>query len=252
MAFFDKKVSVWHIIYIVLICAIFCLFIVLMCPGKISEEAYTNFSFAATITSIVLAVVSIVYSLQSGLSSTGQLNSIKDIEVGIKSELAKFSDIEGAIKNVISPLEKSTGEIKDTMADIKKNIDAFSMSKSFQADGDRKERSTEGEVKNYQEYYPSMFYVILYMCQQSYEKRKEIPYFVFRKYFSEEKWHYCYGVLKCLSIFNDNLLKLTIKEFTKIEVLDYNESLGSYQFLQSEIAKIDKKVLELFDDYFND
>ena len=100
MGVLDKKVSVWHIIYIVLICTIFCLVVILILPGRICEEAYTNFSFAATITSIVLAVVSIVYSLQSGLSSVGQLNSIKDVEVSIKNELQKFSDIEGAINFV--------------------------------------------------------------------------------------------------------------------------------------------------------
>ena len=61
--FWTRKVSLWHIVYIVIICLIVNVFLLCIVPGRVNDEAYQNFSFAATIVSIVLAVVSIVYSL---------------------------------------------------------------------------------------------------------------------------------------------------------------------------------------------
>lgn len=256
MGVLDKKVSVWHIIYIVLICTIFCLVVILILPGRICEEAYTNFSFAATITSIVLAVVSIVYSLQSGLSSVGQLNSIKDVEVSIKNELQKFSDIEGAIKKVIDPIEKSMGEIKRTTTDIKNQTGELSekILEKFLL-GKQQNRSTsedkEGEnIKNAN--WPSMFYVIFYMCQQSYEKKKNIPYSVFRTRFQEKIWYYCLGVIKGVAVFGSDILEFKSDGDTEILVTKYNDAvLGSKSFLREEIEKLNGDVLVLFDDYFN-
>ena len=256
MSFCDKKVSMCHIVYIALMCAIFCLFVILMCPGKISEEAYANFSFAATITSIVLAVVSIVYSLQSGLSSVGQLNSIKDVEVSIKNELQKFSDIEGAIKKVIDPIEKSMGEIKLTTTDIKnqtgeisKKIFAGSLLEKSQSESTSTSKGSEN-VENAN--WPSMFYVIFYMCQQSYEKKKHIPYSVFRTCFQEKIWYYCLGVIKGAAVFGSDTLEFKSDGDTEILVTRYNDAvLGSKSFLREEIEKLNGDVLVLFDNYFN-
>lgn len=256
MGVLDKKVSVWHIIYIVLICTIFCLVVILILPGRICEEAYTNFSFAATITSIVLAVVSIVYSLQSGLSSVGQLNSIKDVEVSIKNELQKFSDIEGAIKKVIDPIEKSMGEIKRTTTDIKNQTGEISK-KIFEEsllEKPQNESTSEGKGNESAENanWPSVFYVIFYMCQQSYEKHKEMPYSEFRSRFQEETWYYCLGVVKGLAVFRPEILEFTSESNTRVLITNYNESvLKSKSFLRTEIAKVDENVLTLFDNYFN-
>lgn len=129
-SFWGRKVSIWHIIYLVIICLIINIFLLCIVPGRINEEAYHNFSFAATITSIVLAVVSIVYSLQSGLSSQSQLNGIKNIEERIGSELTRFSTLESSIKDAvkegITPLEASMGNIQQRQDDLQKSQDDFS------------------------------------------------------------------------------------------------------------------------------
>ena len=126
-SFWSRKVSIWHIIYLVIICLIINIFLLCIVPGRINDDAYQNFSFAATITSIVLAVVSIVYSLQSGLSSVGQLNGIKDIEAKIGTELTRFANLETSIKNAvregITPLEASMGDIKQRQDEISKTQD---------------------------------------------------------------------------------------------------------------------------------
>lgn len=74
--FWTCKVPVWHVAYIVLICILIVLFVLLIALGRINDDAYHNFSFAATITSFVLVVVSIVYSIQSGISSLGHMSRI--------------------------------------------------------------------------------------------------------------------------------------------------------------------------------
>lgn len=255
MGVLDKKVSVWHIIYIVLICTIFCLVVILILPGRICEEAYTNFSFAATITSIVLAVVSIVYSLQSGLSSVGQLNSIKDVEVSIKNELQKFSDIEGAIKKVIDPIETSMGEIKRTTTDIKNQTGEISkkMSEEVLWGKQQGEMISEGRESNSAENanWPSMFYLIFYMCQQSCKKKIILPYSIFVSYFKKEYWFYCLGVIKGIAIFKPEALEIEVESNRELKILKYNESeFEDESFLRDKIRTINEKLLESLDKYY--
>lgn len=92
-----KKVSIFHLVYIVIIFLIIQLFLFVIYPGHVNEAAFTNFSFASTLVSIVLAVVSIVYTIQSGLSSIGQFKTIQDIEERIHHEINKFSSIDEKI-----------------------------------------------------------------------------------------------------------------------------------------------------------
>lgn len=99
--FLCRKISLWHFAYLSLFCIMFSVMVLLVMPGRINDDAYQNFSFAATITSIVLAVVSIIYSLQTGLSSVGQLNAISDIESKISHEINKFSDIDDKIREAL-------------------------------------------------------------------------------------------------------------------------------------------------------
>lgn len=123
--FWTARVSVWHIAYIVLICLLIILFVLLIAPGRISEDAYHNFSFAATITSIVLAVVSIVYSIQTGMSSLGHMTRIRDIEENISEEVQKFSGIDEAIRQAISPLNQKMGDMQkaqDTMKQVQDDM----------------------------------------------------------------------------------------------------------------------------------
>lgn len=128
-SFWTRKVSVWHIIYLFIICLLINIFLLCILPGRINDEAYHNFSFAATITSIVLAVVSIVYSIQSGLSSIGQFNGIKEIESQISNEIKRFSNLESSIKNAvaesINPLQASMGDIQQRQEDLQKSQDVF-------------------------------------------------------------------------------------------------------------------------------
>lgn len=118
--FFDRKVSICHIVYIVILCAVINIFLLLICPGQINDDAFANFSFASTLISIVLAVVSIVYSLQSGLSNLGQINSIKEIESKINNELNKFSAIDDKINSALKPVNDHLCSIEKQASDIQR------------------------------------------------------------------------------------------------------------------------------------
>ena len=99
------KVNIHHLYYVLLIAVLIIVVLILHIPFGISRYAFDNFSFASTITSIVLAVVSIVYSIQSGNSSSDQLNGVRDIERNITKQLNNFSELE-------DKLHKKVDEIK--------------------------------------------------------------------------------------------------------------------------------------------
>lgn len=216
-SFWSRKVSVWHIVYLVIICLIINIFLLCIVPGRINDDAYQNFSFAATITSIVLAVVSIVYSLQSGLSSVGQLNGIKDIEAKIGTELTRFANLESSIKQAvkegISPLEASMGDIKQRQNDLQKSQDDFTKNwKEFMQVGQPSgESPTEAPTEHpnilLTNDKPQIFSVILYACVRSKETDRDIPYHILARFFGKRSY-YCEGVISSLSVFNASALKL--------------------------------------------
>lgn len=117
-SFWSRKISMWHFVYVILFCIMFSIVTLVLIPGRVNDDAYQNFSFAATITSIVLALVSIVYSLQSGLSSVGQLHSVIEIESQISNEIKKFSGIDEKIRSALVPISSQVGNIQKTQDTI--------------------------------------------------------------------------------------------------------------------------------------
>ena len=95
------KVSVLHIIYSAIILCLLGVFILLIAPGRINDNAFTNFSFAATLISIVLAVVSIVYSLLSGLSNNSYKTRMDEIQKTISDRMHDLNSIELSLQNLV-------------------------------------------------------------------------------------------------------------------------------------------------------
>lgn len=211
--FWGKKVSIWHIIYIVLICGVVNIFILLIAPGRINDDAYQNFSFASTLTSIVLAVVSIVYSLQSGLSTFGQLNGMKDIEAQISRELAKFSTLENSIKesvqNCLKPLEASMGSIKQQQEVFQKSQEKLTNDVLAQLgpNNNSSDEVTESMLISLSGS-PHIYALILYACLCSFETKKRIPYYLFRKYLGD-KSYYFQGVVVFLDFYCKSYFEVT-------------------------------------------
>ena len=263
-SFWTRKVSLWHIVYIVIICLIVNVFLLCIIPGRINDEAYQNFSFAATIVSIVLAVVSIVYSLQSGLSSIGQLNGIKDIEAKIGTELARFTDLESSIKTAvqesINPLQASMGDIKQKQDDIQKaqdeltkNWKEFNQSvNSINTDGHHNNDASELAGKEI----PQILCVIFYVCLCSKDTGKDLPYHILGKFFGNRSY-YCEGVINGLSVIKPDLIKVKTGSKPMRQAIEvYNaDALGSKDWLIKQIkegknSKLGEDILVALNNFF--
>ena len=260
----SKSIPVWHIIYIIIICLLFIIFSVLIIPRCISDYAYQIFSFAATIVSIVLAVVSIVYSLQSGLSSVSQLNSIRDIETRIGTELNRFSNLESSIQNkvkeIVEPIQASLGDIQHQQDDIQKAQDSLANNwKEFTQNINKitdevQQNDIAGELKGKE--IPQILYVILYACLGSKNTGKDIPYHILAKFFGPYSF-YCQGIINGLSIFQPEHLKIKIGSKANRQTIEsYDEkAYGTKEFLSQQIKdgknqKLGKDILQELDKYF--
>lgn len=93
--------SYWHIIYCAIILVLLAIFLLLVAPGNINESAFSHFSFASTLISIVLAVVSIIYSLQSGLSNNSYKTRMDEIQNSIQERMKNLQAVEISLKSLV-------------------------------------------------------------------------------------------------------------------------------------------------------
>lgn len=101
----EKKIDKLHLIYCLIISLLLTIFIiicwVLSSKNVISEYAFENFSFAATIASILLAVVSIVYTIYSGAETSSSIGVLKNVENNISKQIETLQGVESVIKESI-------------------------------------------------------------------------------------------------------------------------------------------------------
>lgn len=90
--FWNKEIKLFHLFYVlaisILIIAI--LFIILLAP-KISNEAFQNFSFASTVVSIVLAIISIIFSMWYSRDINKSFDKFSNLRMEIQDEVSKIS-----------------------------------------------------------------------------------------------------------------------------------------------------------------
>lgn len=118
-----KSVYRLHLAYELVICLILMVCALCVIPKYVSEAAFQNFSFASTIVSIVLAVVSIVYSLWSGQKSNNQYMGMAHIESKIDEQLKGFERIEESISNRLNPINVQIAQIKDDQIKTRQAVD---------------------------------------------------------------------------------------------------------------------------------
>ena len=243
----QRRISLWHFVYFSLMCIMFTVMVLLIMPGRVSDDAYQNFSFAATITSIVLAVVSIIYSLQSGLSSVGQLNAISDIEGKISQEIKKFSDIDDKIRDALSPIASQVGDIKQTQDNL--HSEFLKISKLEISQGD----SSNGKIEG-----PVILYVVLYAAAKSRETGMDMPYHKFAEYVGWQS-RYCEGLLDGIAAFCPDRIKVGQgSKTTRKKVIAYDErTFGAVNDLRQKVEnipnqKLSKSLLTSIDDYYSD
>lgn len=244
--FWNRKISMWHVVYIVLMCLMFVVMALWIMPGRVNDDAYQNFSFAATITSIVLAVVSIVYSIQSGLSSVGQLHAISDIEGKISHEIKKFSDIDEKIRNAVSPIASQVGDIKQTQDNLHSELLKISQLEIFREDNN-------GKIEG-----PVILYVVLYAAARSHETGMDMPYHKFAEYVGLQS-RYCEGLLDGIAAFSPDKIKVEQgSRITRKKVRNFDVKVfGEIADLRKKVEaipnpKLSKNLLASIDDYYSD
>lgn len=189
----SKKISIHHLYYVLLIAVLIVIALVLVIPYGVSRYAFDNFSFASTITSIVLAVVSIVYSIQSGNSSSDQLNGVRDIERNITMQLNNFSDLEDKLHKKIDEIKLGMTTVKEGQADIKETVGYL-----IEQGGIASPSTSETKVDNFT--FNSLFgNLLLYSCALSFETNRPLPGEILGK--MTDNFTYCYGYLVALTVF---------------------------------------------------
>ena len=119
-----KKVNVLHLVYLSIIFTILTILFWTLSMNT-SDDALRLFSFASSITSIVLAVVSIAYSLVSGKQVDASLGSIsktsEDIRV-VGNDIQKigneFSAVSADIKDVAKGIESVNKQLNGEIEKI--------------------------------------------------------------------------------------------------------------------------------------
>lgn len=216
--FRKRKVSALHLVYIIVIFVIVQLFLLVIYPGRINEYAFDNFSFASTVVSIVLAVISIVYTFQSGQSSSDQLGHIKDIEGRIHQEINRFSDIDERITKALKPIGDSIGDIRQQTSDINKSIKDNLLFATPPSDTDGNASTSNVDIRTL----PLMFCIVFYICQRCVDTGKPFPFFIWRNV-AEKQAYYCLGVINSLSAFRPELMTIVRgAEYTQITIIRFD------------------------------
>ncbi len=115
-----------HLLYWAIIFVILTIFIVLCVPGRINDEAFSNFSFASVLVSIVLAVISIVLSISVGQSTTHYNLEIKDVEKEIQDKLRKFDDLDDSIRTSVENIVKrEVDDVKKSQSEMNKIFESL-------------------------------------------------------------------------------------------------------------------------------
>lgn len=255
---FSRKISVWHVIYLVILTVTINLFLFVICPGKVNDEAMSNVSFASAIVSIVLALVSIIYTLQSGVSSSNRLEGIKSIEDNIHEELKNFQNLRDTIYDSIDPIKKTVGDIQKTAGDIqkaqddmKKNIDGLFDSVEIQvSDNSDKDKKKDLNLNH-------IMVVSLYAAAKSYKTGMDIPFHIFANYVGPQA-HYSEGLLEGLAVLSDDIKIEKGSTATRKKASKFIESsYGSLEDLRNKaIENPNKRLGEDFigaiDKYYSD
>lgn len=249
------KVNIHHLYYVLLIAVLIIVVLILHIPFGISRYAFDNFSFASTITSIVLAVVSIVYSIQSGNSSSDQLNGVRDIERNITKQLNNFSELEDKLHKKVDEIKSGVATVKEGQADIKETFSHLVAKEALDSPA-KSDSKSDYLARN-----SLLGNLILYSCALAFRTKRPLPGVVLSKL--SDDYNYCYGYLIALCVFKADKIAVKVIEgsLLKSEVTLYDEkTFGTKDQLitkiKSDLASMDnmdglKGVLNEINEYFD-
>ena len=247
----EKQVNKLHLIYGYVISGLLIVSIVvcwiLSCKGIISENAFQNFSFASSIVSIVLALVSIVYTIYSGSGVSNSIDILRDAEQNIKTQVEALNGLENRI---IGAVEEVNNGLSTKISEVQNQIDPFIKGNINAEKGNRQEDLIDIPFN-------SVFgNILLYICIKSNEKNKAWPIDILG---NEIKLYFQGSLVAMASIptlkfFYDAEGDFQIIKSCRFEEIDKFLSLKP-KILTAIKSKLDKKqsdeVFKVVDDYFD-
>lgn len=175
----ERAIVRLHLVYGLVILAILAVFLLVIVPGQINERAFDNFCFASTIVSIVLAVVSIVFSFRTKNNASDNLAGIREVERGIDERLKNFDELEKhilagletALQSGINPLRDDQVGIRDSIEQLKEEMrqqSSANVSRGSQSDQKNKIVAPNFSTNSF------LGDVALYIACQSFKTKKAI------------------------------------------------------------------------------
>lgn len=250
----DKKMIKVHSMYLAIIFILLSVFLILLAPLTVCPEAFERFSFASTIVSIVLAVVSIVYSFRTKSNSSENMAGIREIERSIDSKLEKFdslkTEIVEGVKGLTRPIETEVSNIRlgqvETSNQMKQMFEKMT------------QKETESQNADGQLFGSSSFYgnILMYMLCKSKATGKGID---FEKIGLDinDNYDYFWGFWIALTALQGQPFEYSDNNRV-LKVLKYDETqLGNESYWRGIIEgyknKDDaKKYLDAIDVYFSE
>lgn len=169
----EKQVNHLHLVYIIIIFVIVLLAIWLAGPYIVCEESLVKFEFAATITSIVLALVSIVYSMHSGQGVSENLGSMRNASEKIGNVGDKLETIQNSLQTEITRLTSLEQKMQDLDVKTDRTHQMINeMGQNMDIDPAHKaEKNGQFDFENSS----ISGLIIIYACSLAYKKGKTFP-----------------------------------------------------------------------------
>lgn len=204
-----------HLFYCGVIFIILTIFFWTMAMNE-SNDAVRLFSFAATITSIVLAVVSIVFSIVSGFKTFRSVGSIQDASDRIGNVGEKLETIQASLTDDISHLTTIEQDIHTVIEEVKRtrNIVENGLGQNKQQFTTPTENENQFDVANSS----IAGLIIIYACSLAYKKGKAFPAALTGNPF------YAHGYITALEISSSKYFRALALPSGYVQVSVFNEN----------------------------
>ncbi|MBO5361949.1 MAG: hypothetical protein J6A35_03235 [Paludibacteraceae bacterium] len=251
----EKQINQLHLIYgyiitgIIIVSIIICW--ILSCEGIVSETAFQNFSFAASVVSIVLAVVSIVFTIYSGANVSNSVGVLQEAEKNIETQVEALNGLESRI---IKSVENSNNAVSEKISAVQNQIEPL-IRTNFNANT----IVTQTPVNNSEikiDLSANSVYgnILLYICLKSAELNQSWPLDILG---SENVLYFLGYLVAMASIPSMHFSYTSDKEITKImsctftstDILKLKENVLKELKLRPKQSK-SEEMIKLIDDYF--
>lgn len=262
----DKRINRIHLLYWAIIFSLLAVFLILIAPGSINPKAFESFSFASSLISIVLAVVSIVYSFRTGKNTGDNIAGIREIERSIDDKLRKFDELEKHIliglQSGIDPLHQDVNSLHVDQVEIRESIEQIKEEMRQQSSAKMAKDQQKGKEEDSAARFITnslLGNVALYLACMSFKTHKALELNKISEKLEHRK-DYFYGYLVAIVVsFPDSIAIKTEKgqsivcaEFTKFDTGVFGSEEACRQRIESYNDKgVATEYLDAIDRFFS-